>query len=47
VISKSVTLAAEGTYYYFCTITSCSPGHLNMLGSFPVGNPDNNPRPGY
>ncbi|MEA2339619.1 MAG: hypothetical protein QOE82_3626 [Thermoanaerobaculia bacterium] len=47
VISRTVTLAAEGSYLYYCTITTCSPGHLNMLGSFPVGNPDNNPRPGY
>lgn len=47
VIERTVILEAEGTYLYYCTITSCSPGHLNMLGNFPVGNPDNNPRPGY
>jgi len=47
VIEKTVTLDAEGTYLYFCTITTCSTGHLNMQGSFPVGDPDKNPRPGY
>ena len=48
VIERTVTLAAEGTYTYYCTITTCSTGHLNMIGSFAVGNPDNgNPRPGY
>jgi len=48
VIERTVTLAAEGTYTYYCTITTCSSGHLNMIGSFAVGNPDNgNPRPGY
>jgi plastocyanin len=47
VIERTVTLEAEGTYAYFCTITTCSTGHLNMIGSFAVGNPDGSPRPGY
>jgi len=47
VIERTITASAEGTYLYYCTITDCSPGHLNMQGSFNVGDPSNNPRPGY
>jgi plastocyanin len=46
-IKKTITVATEGTYLYYCTITTCSPGHANMLGSFPVGNPSNHQPPGY
>jgi hypothetical protein len=47
VIERTIIATAEGNYLYYCTITTCSPGHLSMQGSFVVGNPDNNPRPGY
>jgi hypothetical protein len=45
-VERTVTLGAEGTYAYFCTITTCSPGHLSMSGSFNVGKPSPN-LPGY
>ncbi|HEX3577854.1 MAG TPA: hypothetical protein VHY33_04750 [Thermoanaerobaculia bacterium] len=47
VFSRTVTLSAEGTYLYYCTITTCSPGHLNMQGTFPVGTPSSDPPPRY
>ena len=47
VFSRTVTLSAEGTYLYYCTITSCSPGHLSMQGTFPVGTPSSEPPPRY
>jgi len=47
VFSRTVTLSAEGTYQYFCTITTCSTGHNNMQGTFPVGNPSSDPPPRY
>jgi plastocyanin len=47
VIEKTITVATEGLYLYYCTITTCSPGHLNMLGNFPVGNAANHQPPGY
>ncbi|MEA2235964.1 MAG: hypothetical protein QOC81_688 [Thermoanaerobaculia bacterium] len=45
-VEKTVTLSAEGTYAYYCTITTCSPGHLTMSGTFNVGKPSTYP-PGY
>jgi len=47
VFSKTVTLSAEGTYLYYCTITTCSAGHNQMLGTFPVGNGSTDPPPRY
>jgi plastocyanin len=48
VIEKTIKVAAEGNYLYYCTIASCSLGHLSMSGTFVVGNPDaKDPRPGY
>ena len=48
VIEKTIKVAAEGTYLYYCTITTCSPGHLSMSGTFIVGNPDpTEPPPRY
>jgi plastocyanin len=44
---RTVTLSAEGTYQYYCTITTCSPGHLSMAGTFPVGNGNTEPPPRY
>ena len=46
-IERTITVETEGTYLYYCTITTCSPGHLNMTGTFPVGNASNHPPPGY
>jgi plastocyanin len=47
VFERTVTVGAEGTYQYYCTITTCSPGHTSMQGTFPVGNPSNDPPPRY
>lgn len=47
-IVKSFTVTKQGTYLYFCTITTCSAGHASMGGQFTVGNPSDPPdRPGY
>jgi plastocyanin len=45
-IERTLTLDAQGTYVYYCTNTTCSPGHLNMQGSFIVGKASQDP-PGY
>jgi plastocyanin len=45
-VERTVKLTAEGTYVYYCTITTCSPGHLSMQGSFDVGHGTIVP-PGY
>ena len=45
-IERTVTLATEGTWLYYCTNTTCSPGHNSMQGSFAVGKPSIVP-PGY
>jgi len=47
VFERTVTLGAEGTYQYYCTITTCSTGHLSMQGTFPVGTPGYDPGPKY
>ena len=47
VFERTVTLGAEGTYQYYCTITTCSTGHLSMQGTFPVGTPAYDPGPKY
>ena len=43
----SVTIPADGTYAYMCTITTCSLQHNSMYGTFVVGNPDDGYKPGY
>jgi plastocyanin len=45
-IERTLTIDVQGTYVYYCTITTCSPGHLNMQGSFVVGKASQDP-PGY
>ena len=35
VFERTVTLGAEGTYQYYCTITTCSTGHLEYAGNLP------------
>jgi len=47
VFERTVTLSAEGTYLYYCTISSCSSGHLSMQGTFPVGTASSEPPPRY
>ncbi|HEV7426670.1 MAG TPA: hypothetical protein VGQ46_09910 [Thermoanaerobaculia bacterium] len=47
VFERTVTVGAEGTYQYYCTITTCSSGHTSMQGTFPVGNPSSEPPPRY
>jgi hypothetical protein len=39
----TIQLLAEGTYQYYCTITTCSAGHTNMQGTFVVGKPSDPP----
>ncbi|MGZ8832625.1 MAG: hypothetical protein ACXW19_05450 [Thermoanaerobaculia bacterium] len=36
-VNQSFTVSAEGTYFYFCTQSSCGIGHPDMSGSFVVG----------
>lgn len=45
-MEKTITLATEGTWLYYCTNTTCSPGHNSMQGTFAVGKPSVTP-PGY
>jgi plastocyanin len=33
----TIQLVTQGTYLYYCTITTCSAGHANMQGTFVVG----------
>lgn len=35
---RTVTITKAGTYTYLCTRPTCSPGHDNMNGTFPVTN---------
>lgn len=34
---RTITLSAQGTYDYICTVPTCSSGHTSMVGSFNVG----------
>jgi hypothetical protein len=36
VVDKTWTVTKKGTYQYFCTNPSCSPGHDAMVGTFDV-----------
>jgi hypothetical protein len=47
VIEQLVTLPANGTYAYMCTITTCSAGHNAMYGTFVVGDDGGYNPPGY
>ena len=47
VIDKTFMVTTNGTYTYFCTNTSCSPGHSNMVGSFDVGTDSSGGGPHY
>jgi plastocyanin len=47
-IVKTFTVTKQGTYLYFCTITTCSTGHTSMSGQFTIGASSDPPdRPGY
>lgn len=47
-IEQTVTIPSDGTYAYFCTVTTCSPQHNSMYGTFIVGDPgDGYDKPGY
>lgn len=37
VVERTVTLAKKGTYFFFCTNSSCGIGHTSMTGSINVG----------
>lgn len=45
-VERTITLTTEGTWLYYCTNTTCSPGHNSMQGTFAVGKPSIVP-PGY
>ena len=47
VVVKTITANVEGTYTYFCTITTCSSGHASMSGNFVVGKAGGDPPPKY
>jgi plastocyanin len=47
VVDKTFTVSKKGTYTYFCTNSACGTGHDSMVGSFVVGTPTEDPRPGY
>jgi plastocyanin len=46
-VDRTVTIPRNGTYSYFCTVTTCSSLHGNMFGSFIVGQPSDPSGPGY
>ena len=46
-LTVTFTANMEGTYSYYCTNTTCSPGHNSMRGTFVVGNPTPYQPPGY
>ena len=37
VFTYNFTIPMQGTYFYTCTNSSCSPGHSSMQGTFDVG----------
>ena len=48
VFTYNFTIPMNGTYFYTCTNSSCSPGHQSMQGTFDVGAPTNgDPGPHY
>jgi len=46
-IDRTFTVTETGTFSYFCTNTTCSPGHNGMYGTFKVGDDDDDPYRGY
>src|SRR5262249_49610193 len=47
IVEKIVTLTGNGTYAYMCTVTTCSPQHNSMYGTFNVGDASDRTGPGY
>ena len=47
VTQKTIVVSTEGTWGYYCTNTTCSPGHNSMQGTFAVGQPTPYTPPGY
>lgn len=47
VVERTITANTEGTYQYYCTITTCSAGHAMMFGTFAVGKTTGDPPPKY
>ena len=47
VTQKTIVVSTEGTWGYYCTNTTCSPGHNSMQGTFAVGQPSPYTPPGY
>ena len=47
VVEQKVTIPREGTFTYMCTVTTCSPQHNAMYGTFDVGSPSDGYHPGY
>lgn len=43
VFTYNFTIPMDGTYFYTCTNTSCSPGHSSMQGTFVVGTSSDGP----
>ena len=46
-IEQTVTITKEGTFAYMCTVTTCSAYHNSMYGTFVVGQPSDDGKPGY
>jgi hypothetical protein len=42
-VERTFTIPKQGTYNFSCFNPSCGTGHFNMVGSFDVGNPTNDP----
>jgi len=47
IVDQSFTASGQGTYFYFCTQSSCGIGHANMSGLFTVGDPGDGPGDHY
>lgn len=43
---ETFVVKKTGTYSFFCTNSSCG-AHTGMFGTFTIGNPSDNPHPGY
>lgn len=44
---RTFVINEEGVFSYFCIVTTCSPGHSSMFGTFGVGKVDDDPGHGY
>jgi hypothetical protein len=47
IVDQPFTVSGQGTYFYFCTQTSCGIGHADMAGLFTVGDPGPGPDDRY